>query len=93
MLLRDSGLINGDQPLVDLSGADLTDTNLSGLDLSTVNPSGADLRGTNLSGADLSDANLSGADLRDVRRVDKNKLEGEARSLQGATMPDGSKHD
>jgi uncharacterized protein YjbI with pentapeptide repeats len=41
----------------------------------------ADLRGTDLCGANLSGANLRGAKL------------GQAKSLAGATMPDGARHD
>jgi uncharacterized protein YjbI with pentapeptide repeats len=60
----------------DLSGADLSD---------------ADLSGANLRGASLSGANLSGANLRDARGVTDEQLD-QAASLEGATMPDGSKH-
>jgi uncharacterized protein YjbI with pentapeptide repeats len=60
----------------DLSGADLSD---------------ADLSGANPSGASLSGANLSGANLRDARGVTDEQLD-QAASLEGATMPDGSKH-
>ena len=48
--------------------------------------SGADLRGADLSGADLSGADLSGANLTDEQLA-------QARSLEGAIMPDGTKHD
>jgi uncharacterized protein YjbI with pentapeptide repeats len=47
--------------------------------------------GADLSGADLSDADLSGANLRDARGVTDEQLD-QAASLEGATMPDGSKH-
>jgi uncharacterized protein YjbI with pentapeptide repeats len=62
---------------VDLSGADL---------------SGAKLSGAKLSGAVLSDVDLSGADLSGVQGVTNEELEQQAESLEGATMPDGSKH-
>jgi uncharacterized protein YjbI with pentapeptide repeats len=45
----------------------------------------------NLPGADLEGADLEGADLLDANEVTKKKL-ADAQSLQGATMPDGSKH-
>ena len=45
------------------------------------------LTDANLSGADLSYTNLSRA-----RGVTEEQLEGEAQTLEGATMPDGSKH-
>jgi len=59
------------------------------------NLSGAKLRGANLSDANLretklSNADLSGADLS--RAVVLGKELNKAQSLQGATMPDGSKH-
>src|SRR5258708_13973193 len=68
-----------------LSGADLSLANLIGANLSGVYLSGANLSGANLNGADLSGANLSGA-LVTAEQLTATKL------LQGATMPDGSKH-
>jgi uncharacterized protein YjbI with pentapeptide repeats len=47
-------------------------------------------RGADLSHADLSDANLTGADLEGASVTDEQLAECE--SLQGATMPDGTKH-
>jgi len=101
-------LFNADLSGADLSGANLTggahlnDAILSGADLSGANLSGANLSGANLSGADLRetylvetnlrDTDLSGANLRDARGVtDKQLLQ--AKTLEGATMPDGSIHD
>jgi uncharacterized protein YjbI with pentapeptide repeats len=68
-------------------GAHLNDAILSGADLS-----GADLRETYLVETNLRDTDLSGANLRDARGVtDKQLLQ--AKTLEGATMPDGSIHD
>ena len=64
----------------DLERVDLSDANLSGAELV-----GLDLTDTNLSGADLSGANLSEA------TVNEEQLD-TVFSLEGATMPDGSKH-
>jgi len=143
--LYEAGLINKNNPIVDLQGVDFTDIfmrerDLHGAMLYKVNLSGADLSGANLSEADLSDAslgvnykvlsvdkdgepdqvetertylggaNLSGATLRntDLRgayldsadlsdanltsaKVSPEQL-AKAKSLQGATMPDGSTH-
>src|SRR5215204_4967689 len=90
-----------------LFGANLRGANLSEANLFGANLRGADLRGANLFGADLRGANLSGANLREAYLREANlskanltgaqgftteKLE-EARSLEGATMPDGSVHD
>lgn len=71
--LYTDGLINGQQAILNLNGADLSQVllenanlpgiNLSGANLSGANLSGANLSGTDLSGADLSEANLSHADL------------------------------
>jgi uncharacterized protein YjbI with pentapeptide repeats len=89
-----------------LRGANLREANLSGADLRGANPSGANFSGANLSDIDLStvnlsDANLSnaklsradlrGTNLRGAKGVTDEQL-GEAKSLEGAIMPDGSKH-
>ena len=76
--------------------AKLIDADLSGAHLSEADLRGANLSGANLSGADLSDASLeyaalSGTDLTDAT-VTQEQLD-PARSLEGATMPDGSVHD
>lgn len=72
-----------------LAQADLSYLNLSGTDLSR-----ADLRETNLSYTDLTgvnfrDADLSGANLRGAN-VKLEQLQ-QAKSLEGATMPNGEK--
>lgn len=56
--LWEAHLINGPQPIISLSGADL-----NGAVFANADPSGTDLSGVNLSGANLSEANLSGTDL------------------------------
>jgi uncharacterized protein YjbI with pentapeptide repeats len=68
-------------------GADLSEANLSGANLSEAN-----LWQANLSGADLREANLSRAYLKDAVGITPEKLEEQAKSLKGATMPDGSIH-
>ena len=73
-----------------LSNADLYNANLSGAILYNANLSDANLEGANLSGAILYNANLSNADLSGAI-VTQEQL-ARAKSLQGATMPDGSKH-
>jgi uncharacterized protein YjbI with pentapeptide repeats len=92
-ILQGADLRWADLERADLRGADMRDACLSGaclrgvdLDDSGETKRPADLSGVNLSGANLQGANLSGA------KVAKEQLE-EAKSLQGATMPDGSKHD
>jgi uncharacterized protein YjbI with pentapeptide repeats len=50
-----------------------------------------DLLGADLRAADLRGVNLSGADLRNVKELSVGQLD-RAYSLEGTTMPDGSKH-
>jgi uncharacterized protein YjbI with pentapeptide repeats len=101
-------LSGADLSEADLSDTDLSEANLIDVDLSFATISGADLSGAILSGADLSDTDLSEADLSDVilrganlrsanlhdaRGVTEEELEEQAKTLEGATMPDGSTHD
>lgn len=79
-----------------LAGADLFEANLSDADLSSVNLSVGDLmranlRGAKLEGARLFGANLSQADLSGTQ-LTKTDLE-KAKSIEGATLPDGTKHE
>ena len=69
-----------------LGGADLTKA-----DLSNANLQEAYLSQANLEGANLTGANLTGADLKHAKVT--NEQLAKARSLQGATMPDVTKHD
>jgi uncharacterized protein YjbI with pentapeptide repeats len=64
---------------------------LNGADPSNIDSSNDHLTPTNLGGADLSNADLSGAYLTGAG-VSEEQLD-TCKSLQGATMPDGSKHD
>src|SRR5215208_1374261 len=99
---HDAKLLEKEHPLIELSGANLSGANLEAIDLGGDSLRGANLRGVdlksgNLSSADLSEADLSGADLSDANMkgatgVTNQGLEQQARSLEGATMPDGSKH-
>ena len=57
----------------------------------------ADLNGAHLQNAilyvvDFTGADLHGADLRGAKLSDEQKQLAQAKSLQGATMPDGSIH-
>jgi len=62
--LHELGLIKRENPLVDLRGADLTDSSLSWANLRQVNLAGADLSGADMSLANLRDSDLGGAILR-----------------------------
>jgi uncharacterized protein YjbI with pentapeptide repeats len=86
--LSDTDLWHADLQGADLQGADLSDADLRGADLSD-----ADLPEVDLEGADLEGAELSGANLEDARGVTIEDLEEKAASLEGATMPDETKHD
>ena len=94
--LRGADLRGVDLNGANLGGADLRGADLNGANLREVNLHWADLKSANLSGAyvgmtDLSLADLSGADLRNVKELTVGQLD-QAYSLEGATMPDGSKH-
>jgi hypothetical protein len=67
-----------------LQGATLVDADLGG------RAGGANLQNANLQGANLSGANLQNANLRDAK-VTYEQLDA-ARSLRGATMPNGTKY-
>jgi hypothetical protein len=73
-----------------LSDADLEGANLRYADLDHTDLEGADLRDADLSHASLVGADLRGADLEGAS-VTREQLDA-CESLQGATMPDGSKH-
>ncbi len=73
-----------------LSDADLRGANLRYADLAHTDLDGADLRDADLSQASLVGADLRGADLEGATVTDE-QLD-TCEFLQGATMPDGSKH-
>jgi uncharacterized protein YjbI with pentapeptide repeats len=75
----------------DLHGADLHGADLHGADLQWASLTGANLQWASLTGANLTRADLQGAIL-DGANVTPEQL-AQARSLTGATMPDGSIHD
>jgi uncharacterized protein YjbI with pentapeptide repeats len=101
-ILSAAYLFGADLSNVDLSGAYVSRANLRGANLGNANLFGANLGGANLRDANLSDANLSDANLSDANLSDAN-LEGtqevsdeqlaEAKSLTGATMPNGQKYE
>ncbi len=84
--LEQAHLINANLQQADLKGASLEKANLSGANLEGANLEQTDLTDANLQQANLKAANLHGA------RVSNEQL-AQARSLEGATMPDGTKHD
>jgi hypothetical protein len=104
--LRAADLHRANLHRANLSGTNLSSANLIGANLVGANLIDADLIGVNLIGANLIEANLSGdliganlmdtdlsdADLRGAVGITNEELEQQAFSLEGATMPDGSKH-
>jgi hypothetical protein len=101
--LRGAHLVNAQLTRADLSGADLSEADLSyadliEADLGIPSPTHDDLGAAQLSThsgvlhsmveADLRGANLAYVNLRDAKRWSEEQLR-KARSLEGATMPDG----
>ncbi len=74
----------------DLREADLSKANLNVGDLAGANLRGAKLGGAKLLGVDLRQADLSQADLSGTQ-ITETELE-KVKSLEGTTMPDGTKH-
>ena len=107
LFLHESGLIDKGKYIIDLSGANLSGANLrtdnlsaaylrniylDGANLREADLREADLRDAVLSGVHLNGADLSGANMRDAFGITSEQLEKQAKSLKGATMPDGSIH-
>jgi uncharacterized protein YjbI with pentapeptide repeats len=94
--LQGADLTQADLSGADLSSADLSGAEqlLSGADLSGVDLSNADLKSARLPPRGLPDVDLSGADLRgaDTVFITSKKLAKQAKSLKGATMPNGQKY-
>jgi len=94
--LHKANLNGADLRSCQLNDADLHDADLSGANLNVGDLAGANLRGAKLGGAkllgadfreaDLSQADLSGTEISETDLV-------KAKSLEGTTMPDGTKHD
>jgi hypothetical protein len=76
--LYESGLVDSERRIVDLTGADLSRANLSD---------------ANLSDAILFSANLSRADLSGADGITNEMLAQQAKSLKDATMPNGQKYE
>jgi uncharacterized protein YjbI with pentapeptide repeats len=75
-----------------LSNANLREAYLWGANLSNANLNGANLQEAVLYGVDFMGAELKGADLHRAISVDEDNL-AQAKSLQGATMPNGQKYE
>jgi hypothetical protein len=91
--LREARLFSSRKEPVSLKGIILAGANLEGADLRGADLKGANLRKAVLVGANLQGADLSNADLWQARGITDDKLEQQASSLAGATIPGGRKHD
>ena len=96
-VLQNAQLDNACLGGADLSHADLREAILTKATFLRANLKEADLRAAKLSEADLRranlyKANLRGANLSEAAGITNGELEKVAASLEGATMPDGSKH-
>jgi uncharacterized protein YjbI with pentapeptide repeats len=93
---RKASLAGADLSFLDLSRLNLRRANLCGANLTRADLSRTNLRGANLEGANLTGTILRGANLADARLdnayVTPEQL-AQARSLQGTTMPDGTRHE
>jgi hypothetical protein len=87
--LNGPSLSNGVNPnTIELTGDHLRPTRLNHASLKWAN-----LEGTYMKGTDLTRANLTGAFLWKAVGITNEELKQQARSLEGAVMPDGSKCD
>jgi len=89
--LRDTYLFGLDMHGSDMRGVNLSYATLNYVSLANANLAGTDLHGSDMRDTDLTGANLSGANLKDVTELTSAQL-AKAKSLTGATMPDGSLH-
>ena len=88
--LSEAYLISADLRAARLNDADLRGANLKYANLAHAVLAGADLREADLRKASLEGADLRGADLEGAK-IAEEQLDA-CESLEGATMPDGSKH-
>ncbi len=90
--LKQANLQRTDLSSTNLQDADLSHANLHGARLFGADLQGARLFMADLQGAKLIGASLDGANLKDATGITIEELEKQAKSLEGATMPDGSIH-
>jgi uncharacterized protein YjbI with pentapeptide repeats len=92
--LSNAYLYSANLSMADMYSADLSGALLQEADLSDAQLLKANLRRADLSNADLSKADLSNADLAGAKGITSEELvEQQARSLEGATMPNGQKYE
>jgi uncharacterized protein YjbI with pentapeptide repeats len=92
--LSEASLYQADLSNADFSGADLTAASLFQVDLSDADLTGTDLTDVYLPVTELRGAILRNADLRDIRLIGRvSELEELAKTLEGATMPNGQTYE
>jgi uncharacterized protein YjbI with pentapeptide repeats len=95
--LREANLIRANLGNASLIGANLGNAILISADLSGASLGGANLREANLTRAELREADLGGADLSEANLLEAKGVTNEqlsaARSLEGATTPNGQKYE
>jgi hypothetical protein len=90
--VSNANLTGADLNNASLESANLRNANLQGANLRRSRLVNADLRDSDLEGADLTEADLRSADLSGAQGITRALLEEQAITLEGATMPDGSRH-
>jgi len=85
-------LIGAELSEAKLNSATLTGTNLTSVSLKDALLNGAKLSGANLLLANFKNATLFKTNLKDAKNISRQQLE-IAKTLKGATMPDGTKHE
>lgn len=83
-----TNLARADLTTARMSGADFSGANLAGAILANTTLTNANFTGANLTGANLAGANLAGAVLTNAQLTDEQLAQ--AKSLTGATLPDGT---
>src|SRR5215208_5462269 len=90
--LYESDVISRDTRVINLAEADLRGAKLYYSIWTYIDLSGSDLSGTILHGSNLRGTDLRNADFSAARGITAEELEQQTDLLEGATMPDGSKH-
>lgn len=90
VVFNDATLFNVNLSGANLRGAYLNEADLRSSDLRNVNLEGAHLNGADLRSSGVGGANLSYTELNDAKITDEQLQK--AKSLNGATMPDGATH-
>lgn len=91
-IFRHITISNSDFSSSHFDGADLRNATLNNVSLKNADLNNADFSSATLKKVDFSEANLSGANFKGATGITVAQLEKQAKSLKGATMPDGTIH-